>query len=125
MREHTTLPPFSVTRAAVEAIESFGGALRIDVEEGGCCGTTYSFSLVEAESQTVAGDEQYGCTGAWLFVSPGAAPVLRGATLALRRQPETSAVPHPAKPQSGPHMRLPSLVGHVVAGSAATDLSVI
>lgn len=81
MTEPRVLPPFSVTRSAIHAIESFGGAVRIDLEDGGCCGTTYSFSLVDADSDTVAGDAQYGCPDAWLFVSQAAAPVLPGATL--------------------------------------------
>lgn len=36
--ETTILPPFEVTRAAVDAIGALGGCVRIDVEQGGCCG---------------------------------------------------------------------------------------
>lgn len=87
MSETTVLPPFAVTRTAIEAIEALGGAVRIDLRAGGCCGTTYAFSQVDAGSDVDAGSEvdpgdtRYGCPGAWLVVSGVAGPVLEGATL--------------------------------------------
>ena len=81
MTDTTVLPPFTVSRAAVEAIERLGGAVRVDLEQGGCCGTAYAFSLVDPDADAVAGDDRFGCAGAWLFVSPRAAEVLDGATL--------------------------------------------
>lgn len=75
----TRFPPFTVTPAAVEALERLGGAVRVDLDEGGCCGTTWSFSL--AGEQAHPDDERYGCPGAWLHVSPAAGALLEGATL--------------------------------------------
>lgn len=77
----TVLPPFTVTRAAIEAIEQLGGAVRVDVEPGGCCGSAYVFTLVDPDSEELLDDARYGCQGAWLFVSAAAAPILAGATL--------------------------------------------
>lgn len=97
MTESTTvLPPFTVTRAAIDAIEALGGAVRIDVESGGCCGTSYSFERVDGEVEgAAAGGERYGCPGAWLIVSPAAAEVLPGATLdyGARLKPPRFRVP--------------------------------
>lgn len=62
----TVLPPFTVTRAAIEAIETLGGAVRVALDEGGCCGTSYEFTLVDPESEQVRDDARYGCPGAWL-----------------------------------------------------------
>lgn len=76
----TVLPPFTVTRAAIDEITSLSGAIRIDLAEGGCCGTTYVFSQEDLEGSEV-GDTPYGCPGAWLIVSSTAAAVLPGATL--------------------------------------------
>lgn len=77
----TVFPPFAVSRAAIEAIEALGGAVRVDLEDGGCCGTAYAFSLVDAEDEQVQGDARYGCPGAWLFVTEAVGEVLAGATL--------------------------------------------
>lgn len=81
LADTTVLPPFTVSRAAVDAIVELGGAVRVDLVAGGCCGTAYAFSLVDPGSAEVADDERYGCPGAWLFVSPAAGAVLEGATL--------------------------------------------
>jgi hypothetical protein len=37
------LPPFEVSRAAIDQIEAVGGAVRLTLEVGGCCGLTFSF----------------------------------------------------------------------------------
>jgi len=42
----TTHPSFTVTRPAINQIEALGGAVLIDAEDGGCCGTAYAFSTV-------------------------------------------------------------------------------
>ena len=81
MTDANVLPPFQVSHSAVQAIQDLGGAVRIDIEDGGCCGTTYVFELVDPQSDAVAQDAQYGCPGAWLFVSPTAAPILKDAVL--------------------------------------------
>lgn len=81
MTDVTVLPPFQVSQSAVQAIEALGGAVRVDLEDGGCCGTTYVFDLVDPQSEAVAEDVRYGCPGAWLFVSATAAAVLDGALL--------------------------------------------
>lgn len=41
MTEVTRFPPFDLTRAAIDQIANLGGAVRIDLTEGGCCGKTY------------------------------------------------------------------------------------
>lgn len=74
------LPPFEVTPAAVEKIVDLGGAVRIEVEDGGCCGTAYSYDRAESEVPR-DGESRFGCPGAWLIVGRRAAEVLRGATL--------------------------------------------
>lgn len=71
------LPPFEVSRAAIDQIEVVGGAVRLTLEVGGCCGLTYSFLDAKGE----ASDERFGCVGAELYVPPGAIAVLRGAQL--------------------------------------------
>lgn len=77
----TRFPSFTVTEAAVDAIASLGGAVLVDLEDGGCCGTAYAYRLVDADSPAPADSERYGCDGAWLHVSPAADTVLEGATL--------------------------------------------
>ena len=47
MTDANVLPPFQVSHSAVQAIQDLGGAVRIDIEDGGCCGTTYVFELVD------------------------------------------------------------------------------
>lgn len=74
-------PPFAVTPAAVEQIEALGGAVLIDVEAGGCCGSTYAFRVVEDPDAAVVESDRYGCPGAWLFVGTGVREVMPGATL--------------------------------------------
>src|SRR5690606_18777776 len=81
MSEASILPPFRVSRPAIQAIEDLGGAVRIDVEDGGCCGSTYVCALVDPDSDVVADDARYGCPGAWLFVSSTAGSILDGAVL--------------------------------------------
>lgn len=81
MTDMTVHPPFTVSREAIEAIETLGGAVRVGLEQGGCCGTTYVFTLVDADAEEVRGDARYGCPGAWLFVTAAAGAVLEGASL--------------------------------------------
>jgi len=76
----TVLPPFDVTRAAIDQLETLGGCVLIDVHDGGCCGSTYVFAAVAPEALP-ADARRYGCPGAWLAVGPAAAEVLPGATL--------------------------------------------
>jgi iron-sulfur cluster assembly accessory protein len=73
----TTFPPFAVTPAAVRQIEAVGGSVRVDVETGGCCGSTYVFRAEPADGA----DHAFGCPGAVLAVSPLALPLLTGARL--------------------------------------------
>lgn len=79
--EVTVFPPFTVTKAAVEAIVALGGAVRLDLEEGGCCGTTYSFALADPDVMPEPDETRYGCPGAWLVIGAEAASVMPGATL--------------------------------------------
>lgn len=76
----TVLPPFAVTRAAIDQLEILGGCVLIDVEDGGCCGSTYVFASVPTDALP-DGARRYGCPGAWLAVGPAAAAVLPGAVL--------------------------------------------
>lgn len=94
------LPPFTVTGNAIEQISTLGGAVRIDVEEGGCCGSTYVFEQWEREAPVPDGDARYGCPGAWLLVGPGAAAVLAGSTLdyGARLKPPRFRVLHNPNP---------------------------
>ena len=80
--DETAFPPFAVTPAAIDAIVSLGGAVRVTLEAGGCCGTAYAFHLADpVHPDADSADDVYGCPGAWLVVSPGAGDVLTGATL--------------------------------------------
>ena len=80
--DQTALPPFRVTDAAIAQIEALGGAVRIDVERGGSCGTVYSFSILNSvEESRQAGETVYGCPGAWLAVGDELTALLPGATL--------------------------------------------
>ena len=81
MAETTTLPPFQVTPAAIRAIESLGGGVRLRLAQGGCCGTAYDFQLVDAEVVRLPGETWFGCPGAWLVVTPDALEVMTGARL--------------------------------------------
>lgn len=79
--DQTTRPDFTVTVAAVDQIISLGGAVRLAVHEGGCCGSVYRFEQVADGDDAPLGDERFGCPGAWLFVASQARDVLTGATL--------------------------------------------
>lgn len=72
MSEQTRLPPFPVTRAAIDQISKVGGTVRIDVEDGGCCGRTWVFNQREPASS----DQVFGCPGAVLAVSEAALATL-------------------------------------------------
>ncbi len=75
--DETRLPPFSVTEAAIEQLVTVGGAVRVDIEPGGCSGQAWVF----AQELPGEGDEAYGCPGAVLAVSPAALQLLAGARL--------------------------------------------
>ncbi|MGD8150681.1 HesB/IscA family protein [Ornithinimicrobium sp. Y1694] len=85
MAEQTTFPPFEVTQEAIQALVDLGGAVRLDIEPGGCCGTTYTYALadpdVDPNVDPAHGEHRYGCPGAWLLVTQRAAAVLTGARL--------------------------------------------
>lgn len=92
------LPPFTVTRAAIDQIAALGGALLVDLEEGGCCGTAYAFSRPEDPATCAPSTRRYGCDGAWLLVSERAGSVLTGATIDHRgraRPPRFSVLRNP------------------------------
>lgn len=100
--EETTFPPFAVTPAAIAQIEALGGAVMIDAGEGGCCGSVYTYSVVEDPEREAVGAARYGCPGAWLFVSRRAKDVLPGATLDYAerlRPPRFRVVRNPNTPQ--------------------------
>lgn len=77
MSDQTRLPPFRVTQAAIDQIVCVGGAVRIDVQAGGCSGQTWVFTQ-DAPRPT---DEAFGCPGAVLAVSAAAVPLLDMARL--------------------------------------------
>lgn len=117
-----SLPPFTVTRAAINEISARGGAVLLDLEEGGCCGTTYAFPLPEDLDSVPAGTVRYGCEGAWLLVSPRAAAMLDGATLdhrARTRPPRFAVLRNPNTPEVCP---VPALLRRRLAGSRPARL---
>lgn len=75
--EQTRLPPFQITRAAIDQISSVGGTVRIDIEEGGCCGKAWVFS----QRKPAPADHVFGCPGAVLAVSAAALALLAEARL--------------------------------------------
>lgn len=79
--DKTTFPPFEVTGPAIQQIEALGGALLIDLVDGGCCGTAYAFNVVKDSDAVPTGTERFGCPGAWLFVSDAISDLMPGATL--------------------------------------------
>lgn len=81
LRDTLVLPPFTVTPRAIAAIDHLGGAVRLDLEPGGCCGTFYAFTLLAGDTQPQGDDMRFGCDGAWLHVSAAARAVLDGAVL--------------------------------------------
>ncbi|WP_394163048.1 HesB/IscA family protein [Galactobacter valiniphilus] len=78
MNDHVRLPPFTVSRAAIDQIEALGGTVRIGVEPGGCAGSSLNFALPGPGASRAV---RFGCPGAWLEVEPAALEALRGATL--------------------------------------------
>jgi iron-sulfur cluster assembly accessory protein len=73
----TVLPPFEVTPAAIDKITNLDGQLRLDVQQGGCCGWTYVFE----QSPPHGDDAVFGCPGAELSVSSDALDVMAAARL--------------------------------------------
>ncbi|MDQ3475271.1 MAG: hypothetical protein M3492_02710 [Actinomycetota bacterium] len=63
MSEKTQFTPFPVSGTAIDQISTVGRTVRIDVEQGGCCGWTWAFSRREPASS----DEIFGCPGAVLL----------------------------------------------------------
>lgn len=97
----TTYPPFAVTTAAVEQIEAVGGAVRVDLQAGGCCGSTYVFTAEPA----ARADLTFGCPGALLAVSRGALQVLTGAKLdysGRMKPPRFRVIGNPNTPERCP-----------------------
>lgn len=70
-------PDVRVSPAAVTQLRALGGGLRIGLEPGGCCGTTYRFGLSARPGDVLTG---LGA-GLTLALSPEAAVVLTGARL--------------------------------------------
>lgn len=79
--DQVMLPPFTVTSAAISQIASLGGAVVVDIEEGGCCGLAYTYKVINPDITVGTATERYGCPGAWLLVSTRAQDLLPGATL--------------------------------------------
>jgi Fe-S cluster assembly iron-binding protein IscA len=72
MSPETRRPTFPVSRNAIDQITAVGGTVRIDVEDGGCCGLTWVFTQDEQQDS----DELFGCPGAVLAVSAATYPLL-------------------------------------------------
>lgn len=99
--EETVLPPFTVTEAAVGQIEAVGGTIRVDLEGGGCCGTTYVFAAAAPTDE----DHYFGCPGAVLAVSESALRLLTGARLdyaARLKPPRFRVLQNPNTPRRCP-----------------------
>jgi iron-sulfur cluster assembly accessory protein len=95
------LPPFRVTRPAIDTIEAVGGTVRVDLEPGGCSGHAYSWTLAPPRDD----DAVYGCEGAWLVVSAAAGAALRGATVdynARIKPPRFRVLGNPNTPERCP-----------------------
>ncbi|MGP5387296.1 HesB/IscA family protein [Brachybacterium tyrofermentans] len=106
--DSAALPPFTVTPAAIDEIAALGGAVRIDLDPGGCCGTAYAFTLPAAAVVPADGTMRYGCEGAWLLVSAEAEEVLKGATIDYRartRPPRFSVLSNPTTTEVCPCRR--------------------
>lgn len=115
--EETRLPPFTVTRAAIDKIEALGGLVRIDAAAGGCSGTTFEFSTDWSAGSSQGGlpppagdsdETRYGCPGAWLVVTDRVADLLPGATLDYSdriRPPRFRVLHNPNTPQVCPCRR--------------------
>lgn len=103
--DETRFPPFAVTRSAIHKIGELG-AVRISLQDGGCCGTTYVY---DAPQDPEAGDaECFGCPGAWLVVDPEAVGLLEGATLdygARLKPPRFRVTSNPNTPEVCPCRR--------------------
>ncbi|MDQ3541067.1 MAG: iron-sulfur cluster assembly accessory protein [Chloroflexota bacterium] len=97
----TRYPPFAVTPTAIRKIEDVGGCVRIDLVDGGCCGTAYDFAVHPGAST----DEVFGCEGAWLLVSRDAMAILPGTKLDYSdrvRPPRFRVIHNPNTPERCP-----------------------
>ena len=65
-----------LTQAARDQIRLLGGSLRLWLEAGGCCGTTYAFGLEGSEA-----DLEFQDRDVTLFCTPEAVTLLTGAKL--------------------------------------------
>jgi iron-sulfur cluster assembly accessory protein len=89
--------PCVPTSAAQGEIRRLGGALRIGLDAGGCCGTSYVFGL-----DAQPGDLSFTEAGLTLCLSPAAAAVLTGARLdygARLRPPRFRVLANPNTPE--------------------------
>ncbi|MGO1976034.1 HesB/IscA family protein [Brachybacterium tyrofermentans] len=106
--ETVELPPFTVTPSAVEKIAELGGLVLIDLVQGGCCGTAYTYSTPAAQDALPSTVSRFGCSGAWLCVSAEALAVLPGATLdfgSRLRPPRFRVLRNPNTPEVCPCRR--------------------
>lgn len=119
-KEHameTRFPPFTVTPAAIDEIEDVGG-LRLDLVDGGCCGTTYDFGTHPATPC----DHVFGCEGAWLVASDDAMRILPGS-----KRDYSDRDGHPrfrvlSNPQYAPALPVQSVVRRAMAWSMRAHL---
>lgn len=75
--------------------------MRIDLVDGGCCGTAYDFAVHPVTST----DEVFGCEGAWLVVSRAAMEILPGTKLDYSdrvRPPRFRVINNPSTPLRAP-----------------------
>lgn len=106
--ETVELPPFTVTPSAVEKIAELGGWVLIDLVQGGCCGTAYTYSAPASPDTIPSAASRFGCPGAWLYVSTEALAMLPGATLdfgSRLRPPRFRVLRNPNTPEVCPCRR--------------------
>jgi Fe-S cluster assembly iron-binding protein IscA len=103
---------------AVEQIEAVGGSVRVDVEAGGCCGSTYVFTAGPADQS----DHAFGCPGAVLAVSRSALPVLTGARLDYSGRVKPPRFPSDRQPEHAGAVPVQPILRRAVAGPRGARL---
>ena len=89
--------PFTLTPAAQGEIRRLGGTLRVGLEAGGCCGTSYVFALDRQPGDLLLTDVDLT-----LRLSPAAALILTGARLdygARLKPPRFRVLANPNTPE--------------------------
>lgn len=98
----TRYPPFTVTPTAIQKIEDVGGSVRIDLVDGGCCGTAYDFRAHRVIRSSAARARGWSMQ---LLVSHAAMEILPGTKLDYSdrvRPPRFRVINNPNTPLRAP-----------------------